>query len=339
MSSGSSVTVRVPAKINLMLAVGALRPDGFHELVTVFQALSLTDDVTVSVSDAPGVEVHGEGAASVPADDTNLAWRAAAAVAARVGRPALLDRLRIVLHKQIPVAGGMAGGSADAAGALLGVAQLWQTGLSSADITLLAAELGSDVPFSLHGGTAVGTGRGDRLLPINSTARFHWVIALSGGSLSTPAVYRRFDDLRDAGELPRRRSHRHVLDAIHSGDPAELATVLRNDLQPAALSLEPDLHDTLTAGADAGALAGLVSGSGPTCVFLCADEPHAAEVASRLLRSGTCRDVRVAHGPVPGATVLTPTVLTPDVLSPEEVPPTTVLQADSTPRPVRKVVP
>ncbi|WP_370942253.1 4-(cytidine 5'-diphospho)-2-C-methyl-D-erythritol kinase [Amycolatopsis sp. cg5] len=299
-----SVTVRVPAKINLVLAVGPLRQDGFHELVTVYQALSLADEVTIRSADRPEMRVFGEGARSIPVDGDNLAWRAAAALARHQGWRGREHELHIVLRKRIPVAGGMAGGSADAAGTLLALAELWETGLDRATLSKIAADLGSDVPFTLHGGTAIGTGRGERLLAIDAPARFHWAIALSDGGLATPAVYSRLDDLRAAGATPSARSHQEVLDALHSGSPAALASVLRNDLQIAALSLRPELQATLDSGLRAGALAGIVSGSGPTCVFLCQDQPQANEVASRLRRSGACRDTLVAHGPVPGATAL-----------------------------------
>jgi 4-diphosphocytidyl-2-C-methyl-D-erythritol kinase len=294
------VTVRVPAKINLHLAVGGVREDGFHDLVTLFHAVSLFDEVSVSVSDAPGIDVHGEGVTEVPADETNLAWRAVQVLSERAGRD---PDVRLVLRKGIPVAGGMAGGSADAAGALVALTSLWKLDLSRDELAESAAALGSDVTFALYGGTALGTGRGERIVPVLSRHTQHWVIALHRGGLSTPAVYRELDRLRGATE-PTERPVEPVLEAIAGGDPRQLALSLGNDLQAAAVSMMPDLRRTLRAGVDAGALAGVVSGSGPTCAFLCADADAAVEVAAELAGAGVCRTVRIAHGPVPGARIV-----------------------------------
>ncbi|RJK97855.1 4-(cytidine 5'-diphospho)-2-C-methyl-D-erythritol kinase [Vallicoccus soli] len=296
-----SVTVRVPAKVNLQLAVGAARPDGYHELVSVFHAVSLHDDVTVAPSDALRVVVEGEEAAGVPADETNLAARAVLLLAGRLGREA--DVL-VHLRKGIPAAGGMAGGSADAAGALLAADALWGAGLERAELLELAAELGSDVPFALVGGTAVGLGRGERLTPALARGHFEWVLALAEEGLSTPAVYAEADRLRAGRVLPEPRPSERLMAALRAGDPVALARALENDLQPAAASLAPGLHATLQAGEDGGALGGVVSGSGPTCAFLAADAEAADELAGALLDSGTCRAVRRAHGPVAGARVV-----------------------------------
>ncbi len=299
------VTVRVPAKVNLHLAVGNLRWDGYHELVTVFQALSISDEVTVAVTDDPGVQVYGEGAGTVPTDRGNLAWRAVLLLADHVGRrPAV----RVMLRKAIPVAGGMAGGSADAAGTLVALAGLWRLDLSRDELARLAAGLGSDVPFALCGGTALGTGRGESLVPVLARHTFHWVIALDHRGLSTADVYQELDRLR-AQNSPAQAPHRlgdaePLLEALASGDPRRLALLLGNDLQAAAVSLRPTLRRTLRAGVEAGSLAGIVSGSGPTCAFLCTDADSAVRVAAELAGAGVCRTVRVANGPVPGARVV-----------------------------------
>jgi 4-diphosphocytidyl-2-C-methyl-D-erythritol kinase len=295
------VTVRVPAKVNLHLSVGDVRPDGYHELVTVFQALSLTDEVTVAVTEDPGVEVYGEGEGSVPTGANNLAWKAAQALAAHVGKADGESKVRVVLRKGIPVAGGMAGGSADAAATLVGLASLWKLDISRDELAGIAAKLGSDVPFALYGGTALGTGRGEQLVPVLSRHTFHWVLAFDQRGLSTPRVFGELDRLREEGNPPRIGSHTPVVEALASGDPRQLALLLGNDLQAAAVSLRPGLRRTLRAGVNAGALAGTVSGSGPTCAFLCADAQSAVEVAAELSGAGVCRTVRVAHGPVPGA--------------------------------------
>jgi 4-diphosphocytidyl-2-C-methyl-D-erythritol kinase len=298
------VTVRVPAKVNLHLAVGDRRRDGYHDLTTVFQALSLTDEVVVAAADEPGVEVTGDSAAMVPSGPDNLAWRAVETLAEYVGRDLAETRIRVLIRKAIPVAGGMAGGSADAAATLVGLAALWRLDIGRDELATVAAQLGSDVPFMLHGGTALGTGRGEQLVPVLTRHTFHWVIALDRGGLSTPDVFGELDRLRGEGRPSRGGDVEPVLEALASGDPRQLALLLGNDLQAAAVSLRPSLRRTLRAGVAAGALAGLVSGSGPTCAFLCLDGESAVRVAAELAGAGVCRTVRVAQGPVPGARVV-----------------------------------
>ncbi|MDT0346991.1 4-(cytidine 5'-diphospho)-2-C-methyl-D-erythritol kinase [Streptomyces litchfieldiae] len=296
-----SVTVRVPAKVNVQLAVGGPRPDGFHDLANVFLAVGMYDHVTATPADALTISCAGPGAEDVPLDAGNLAARAAALLAARHGR-----RPDVHLHidKDIPVAGGMAGGSADAAAALLACDTLWGTATPRDELLALCAELGSDVPFSMVGGAALGRGRGERLTPLPVSGTFHWVFALADGGLSTPAVYRECDRLRGDRPVPEPEAAPALLAALRDGDAARLATAVANDLQPAALSLRPALADTLAAGALAGALAGLVSGSGPTCAFLTDGAESAAALAAALVAGGTCRAARATTGPVPGATTL-----------------------------------
>lgn len=296
-----SVTVRVPAKVNVQLAVGAARPDGFHDLANVFLAVGLHDEVTVTPADELRVTCEGPDADQVPLDMTNLAARAAIALA---GRRGIEPAVHIHIAKDIPVAGGMAGGSADGAGALLACDALWQAGASRAELLAICAELGSDVPFSLVGGAALGTGRGEQLRTLEVGGTFHWVFAMAGRGLSTPAVFREFDRLAKGVGIPEPVASEELLRALAKGDPDALAAAVSNDLQPAALSLFPELADTLAAGTAAGALAALVSGSGPTTAFLARDPESAAEVAETLRGSGTCRTVRTASGPAAGATVL-----------------------------------
>ncbi|SNS46265.1 4-(cytidine 5'-diphospho)-2-C-methyl-D-erythritol kinase [Rhodococcoides kyotonense] len=298
----SPVVVRAPSKVNLHLSVGDLREDGYHELTTVFQALSLSDEVSVVPATSLRVSVRGENASEVPTDERNLVWKAAALLADTVGREPLVD---ITIDKGIPVAGGMAGGSTDAAATLVALNALWELDLSREELTDLASKLGSDVPFVLHGGTAVGTGRGEKLLPVLSRNTFHWVLALAKGGLQTPAVFRELDELRAKGSPPRIGGPDELMHALASGDAQALAPLLGNDLQAAAVSLLPQLRRTLRAGVTAGALAGIVSGSGPTCAFLCADSESAVAVGAELSGAGVCRTVRVASGPVPGARVVT----------------------------------
>ncbi|VEG57507.1 4-diphosphocytidyl-2-C-methyl-D-erythritol kinase [Mycolicibacterium aurum] len=299
-----SVTVRVPGKVNLYLDVGDRRDDGYHELTTVFHAVSLLDEVTVRNADALSLEMSGEGADSLPADHRNLAWRAAELMAEHVGRA---PDVEISIEKTIPVAGGMAGGSADAAAVLVAMNSLWELGVPRRDLHALAAQLGSDVPFALHGGTALGTGRGEELATVLARNTFHWVLAFSPGGLSTAKVFAEIDRLRaeeDRTLPPRLESPDPVLAALASGDAKQLAGLLGNDLQPAALSLDPALRRTLRAGVDAGALAGVVSGSGPTCAFLCTSAGAAIDIGTELAGAGVCRTVRVASGPVQGARVV-----------------------------------
>lgn len=296
-----SVTVRVPGKVNLYLAVGDRRDDGYHELTTVFHAVSLFDEVTVRTADVMSLDVVGEGAGELPVDERNLAWQAAELLADHVGRA---PDVAITIDKAIPVAGGMAGGSADAAAVLVAVNTLWEQGVPRRDLHALAAQLGSDVPFALHGGTALGTGRGEELTTVLARNTFHWVLAFGTGGLSTAKVFAEIDDLRAAGNPPRLAEVEPVLAALAAGDAAELAPLLGNELQAAALSLDPDLRRTLRAGTAAGALAGVVSGSGPTCAFLCASAAAALDVGAELAGAGVCRTVRVASGPVHGARVV-----------------------------------
>ncbi|MEU9089840.1 4-(cytidine 5'-diphospho)-2-C-methyl-D-erythritol kinase [Streptomyces sp. NPDC048428] len=298
-----SVTVRVPAKVNVQLAVGAARPDGFHGLANVFLAVGLYDDVTVTPADGLRVTCSGPDAAQVPLDASNLAARAAAALAERHG---IAPDVHIHIAKDIPVAGGMAGGSADAAGALLACDALWSTGATREELLAICAELGSDVPFSLVGGAALGVGRGEQLTPVEVGGTFHWVFAVADGGLSTPAVYREFDRLTAGTQVPEPTASAALMEALRAGDPVALAAALSNDLQAPALSLRPSLAGTLAAGTAAGALAALVSGSGPTTAFLTEDEASARKVADALTASGTCRTARIAASPAPGATIQRP---------------------------------
>jgi 4-diphosphocytidyl-2-C-methyl-D-erythritol kinase len=299
----TAVTVRVPAKVNVQLAVGGRRPDGFHDLANVFLAVGLHDHVTAAPADELRITAAGRDTASVPLDASNLAARAAVALAARHG---VAPHVHLHIDKDIPVAGGMAGGSADAAAALLACDTLWGLGTGRDVLLEICAELGSDVPFSLVGGAALGTGRGDVLTPLEVGGEFHWVFVAADGGLSTPAVYQECDRLRresgagdGVAELAAPAAAPALLAALRAGDAYALAAALHNDLQEAALSLRPDLARTLSAGTAAGALAGIVSGSGPTVAFLAPDADTATKIAATL---GVA--ARVAPSPAPGATVV-----------------------------------
>lgn len=300
-SFAKSVTAVVPAKVNLGLVVGPLRADGFHELATVYQAVSIYDHVTVTRRPAGSgvrISVTGPEAEAVPTDDTNLAWQAAQVVAAEADVDA---DVHIAIDKKIPVAGGMAGGSADAAGALLACDILWRASLHKERMTELAAELGSDVPFLLHGGTAMGTGRGENITSAMVRGTYHWVFAISDRGLSTPRVYAECDRLRTGAKVSDAEVPAPLMEALLAGDAARVGTELVNDLQPAAISLRPELDLVLEIGIDAGALGAIVSGSGPTCAFLVADDEAALDLAVSLSASGLCSGVARAEGPVAGA--------------------------------------
>ncbi|MGY1842307.1 4-(cytidine 5'-diphospho)-2-C-methyl-D-erythritol kinase [Modestobacter sp. SYSU DS0875] len=307
LAGNGAVSARAPAKINVHLGVGPLRPDGFHELETVFLAVSLFDTVTVRPGDGLSLSLRGEGseagrgAGTVPTDRGNLVWQAAELLARHAGvRP----DAHLEIDKSIPAAAGLAGGSADAAAALVALDALWGTHATRGDLTRLAAELGSDVPFSLLGGVALGTGRGEQLSPVLARRRWDWVLGIAGDGLSTPTVYRELDALRDAGAVPGSGAEagtEPVIAALRSGPPSALAAVLGNDLQAPALRLRPELGRALRAASEAGARAALVSGSGPTVAALAEDEDAAVALAAELAGAGVFRTVRAVHGPVPGA--------------------------------------
>jgi 4-diphosphocytidyl-2-C-methyl-D-erythritol kinase len=298
-----SVTVRVPAKINLHLGVGSLRADGFHELRTVFHAVSLYDEVTIQANEDDGLDVVvlGEHEAGVPLDEDNLALRAVRAVAEHAGVPASAT---VTLRKGIPVGGGLAGGSADAAAALVAADELWSAGLGRAGLGELAAELGSDVAFLLSGGTALGTGRGEHVSPVLTSGDYHWVLAVAETGLSTPAVYAELDRQRGGHDVDEASPAEGVLAALRAGDVVALGRSLRNDLQPAALQLRPQLARVLDVGRELGAAGGIVSGSGPTVALLARTRGDAVRIASSLAGYDVCRSVRRASGPVPGARIV-----------------------------------
>ncbi|OAH61000.1 4-diphosphocytidyl-2C-methyl-D-erythritol kinase [Dietzia cinnamea] len=341
-----AVTAVAPAKINLHLGVGDARPDGYHDLLTVYRAVDMWERITVSfIGDGPGpgaggrggafgavargagpddeITVTGPGAPQVPTDRTNLAARAVDLLREEAGSDA---RIAIRIHKGVPVAGGMAGGSADAAAALVATDRLLGLGLGRAALEERAARLGSDVPFCVRGGTALGTGRGEKLATLlHARAEQHVVVALADGGLSTPTVFAELDRLRAeradpkgaeradpegaarvsaVRPLPRAGGVEPLVEALGGDDPAAVAALLANDLEPAALSLRPALRRTLRTGQEAGALHGMVSGSGPTCLFFCSDRDHAIAVAAEISESGVAREVRVTRGPVGGAHII-----------------------------------
>ncbi len=295
---------RAPAKVNLQLSVGPLQDDGFHDLVTVFHAVALFDDVHAMAAE-PGagisLSVTGVQRDLVPLDSTNLAWRAAQALANHAG---VDPDVHLRITKGIPVAGGMAGGSADAAAALVACDSLWGLRTPRAELMEIAATLGSDVPFGLHGGTAIGTGRGEILTPVLTRSSFWWVFALAEGGLSTPAVYAECDRLRAGSAVAAPMLSGPLMSALRSGDASEVAKNLSNDLERAAVSLRPSLSRVLGLGEEYAALRAIVSGSGPTCAFLARDGEHALDLSVALSSAGLCRTVVRASGPVSGAALV-----------------------------------
>jgi 4-diphosphocytidyl-2-C-methyl-D-erythritol kinase len=296
-----SVTVRVAAKVNVALSVGPRRPDGFHDLATLFHAVSLYDEVVARSAEDFSVTAEGVGSEQVPRDDSNLAMQAAQTLAAYSG---VTSGAGLHIRKEIPVAAGMAGGSADAAGALVACDALWGTGLGRPELAILAARVGSDVPFALMGGTALGTGRGERLTPAMVGGVFHWVLAMSDHGLAAPAVYAKLDELRSNRSIPAPGVAPDVLAALRTADADALGRLLDNDLQEAACALAPELTAILEAGRGFGALGAIVSGSGPTCAFLVRDVEHGIDLAVGLSSAQLAADVRRVTGPVSGPRIV-----------------------------------
>jgi len=299
-----SVTVRVPAKVNLQLSVGPRESDGYHQLVTVFQAISIFDEVTVKIGEqASGINltVSGDQVHGVPTDSSNLVVKAAELIANKFEID--ID-VSIDIKKSIPVAGGMAGGSADAAAAIVAIDELYSLDMTREEMHSIASQLGSDVPFLLSGGTAIGQGRGDQLTAALSRGTYHWVLALSSVGLSTPAVYSECDRLRQGLDISEPQISDALMQALLTADPSNVGKLLVNDLQPAACSLRPALRLILDVGQEYGALGAIVSGSGPTVAFLVSDEEHGLDLAVALSASGVVGSVTRAFGPVHGAKVI-----------------------------------
>ncbi|KAB3523060.1 4-(cytidine 5'-diphospho)-2-C-methyl-D-erythritol kinase [Corynebacterium zhongnanshanii] len=306
-----SVTAVAHGKVNLHLSVGDVRPDGYHELTTIFQSLNLREQVRLSApepGEEPQLTVEGHSAHLVPTDSSNLAWRAVELLAQRRGRyrgqyhaddaPAFPH---IHITKEVPVAGGMAGGSADAAAALRAGVEYFGMDIDQRELMGMAATLGADVPFCLLGGTALGTGKGEELVNVPTRGQYHWAIATDKRGLSTPTVFAKLDEQRAAKDMPRAGAPDGVMQALLSGDPHRLGALLANDLQAPAISLMPSLRETLAQAAEAGAIAAIVSGSGPTIAMLCESEEHAVDVATAVAVSGTASATAVTSSPGVGA--------------------------------------
>lgn len=306
MTTSPRVHARAPGKLNVYFEVGAVQDDGYHDVASVYQAVSLYEDVWAEPADDFTMTVTGSvDVSGVPVDDRNLALRAARLVAARIGHT---GGVHLDVVKNVPVAGGMGGGSADAAAALVACDALWGAELGTAELHRMAARLGADVPFALMGGTAVGVGRGDQLSAALARGRVDWILVTRIDGLSTPEVYARLDVLRaqsapDIAPPPAPPEvDPAVLQALRAGDAARLAGSVRNDLQAAAIDLQPGLGEVLELGHRSGAAAGIVSGSGPTLAFL-ADGPASALDLQVTLSAAGHEAIHV-HGPVAGARVV-----------------------------------
>lgn len=284
--------------------MGAPQSDGYHPVVTIYQAISLYDEVKARPAPAGemSIRVTGEGDDVVPLDDTNLAMQAAALLAKR---HSVTEGVALSIHKTIAVAGGLAGGSADAAGALIACEALWGLGVGREELGDLGATLGSDVPFCLLGGNAIGTGRGEALSPVLARGSYEWVLAYADAGLPTPQVYSELDRVRGPAGVSAPELSQTLMSALRTGDPYAVGPALHNDLEPAAVRLRPTLRRTLAVGEEYGALGSMISGAGPTCLFLASDEGHAIDLAVALSSSGLCRSVQRATGPVPGARLVT----------------------------------
>ena len=321
-ASDRAVSVSAPGKVNLFLALGAARPDGYHPLNTIFAQIGLSETVTVTQlqslattapqpaplatavpaqSDSAPVAQTGDPRielaltcpdSNVPLDHTNLAYRAAQAVAQQAAQRGLATPdVHILLDKAVPVAGGMAGGSADAAATLKACNEFWQVGLSLEELAQLGAQLGADVPFGLYGGVALGTGRGDLIEPLKAApGPYYWTFALQDKGLSTAAVFKHFDatvQAPPAADMPPEQ----LLAALEAGDVAEVSRYIRNDLQATAIDLRPELGQLIDLAKKAGALAAMVSGSGPTVAALSASRAVAERVAQCWRTTPFCDQV------------------------------------------------
>jgi 4-diphosphocytidyl-2-C-methyl-D-erythritol kinase len=296
-----SVTVRVPGKVNVYLGVGPREFSGYHELATIFQSVNVYDEITVSQASELKISVSGRYTEGVPTDSGNLAWQAAELVARACGED---SNIHIEIDKSIPIAAGMAGGSADAAATLVACDAFWNAGIPREQLDAMAGQLGSDVPFMLHGGCALGVGRGDVLSPVMTRGVFHWVFATFDDGLSTAQIYAKIDDMRGLDFELDPAVPTELLGALTRGDAPALGRLLHNDLQAAAIAAKSKLGDILEAGLELGALGSLISGSGPTCAFLARDESSAIDLVVALKATGLVDHVFHAHGPVHGARVI-----------------------------------
>lgn len=280
-----------PGKVNLFFKVGPIKDDGFHDVASLYLAVDLRETVTAQISTDYSVKVSGSlgdfQLLGVPTDESNLVVKVAKQIKAEAGTTEAIN-VALGIDKHVPVAGGMGGGSADAAAALVAVNELLRAGLPAERLHEIAATLGSDVPFALAGGAAIGVGKGDVLTTVDGVAPIHLVLILDDQGLSTPQVYKRLDELRAAREehTESPEINRNIIRALQNGNPFEIAELLHNDLEEAAISLRPDLKIKMTTALQHGAIRTMVSGSGPTVLALAASEVAAMQIARSLTELG-----------------------------------------------------
>ncbi|HEY7875554.1 MAG TPA: 4-(cytidine 5'-diphospho)-2-C-methyl-D-erythritol kinase, partial [Actinomycetota bacterium] len=275
----STTRFRTNAKVNLFLRVLGKRVDGYHEVETILQVIRLTDDIEVELTDTGRVEIAMEwvdgGTGALPTEEENLIRRAADRL---TEAGAAHDGIRVTVDKRIPIGAGLGGGSGNAAGALVVLSELWGLELERDRLREMAAEVGSDVPYCIEGGTALATARGENLTPLPSPETMWFVLGITDEPMMTRDVYEAWDDLPAADEV----SSAVMTMALGAGDVEEVASLLHNDLEPAVFMLKPELEKKKELITDAGALGACLSGSGPTLYGLARDEDHARAIAAQL---------------------------------------------------------
>jgi 4-diphosphocytidyl-2-C-methyl-D-erythritol kinase len=267
------------AKVNLFLRVLGKRVDGYHEVETILQVIRLGDDIQVQTTNTGRVEIVMEwvdgGRGVLPTEDENLITLAAGRL---IALWASHDGIKVRVRKRIPIGAGLGGGSGNAAGALVVLSELWAMGLERDRLKELAAEVGSDVPYCIEGGTALATARGENLTPLPSPETMWFVLGITDEPLLTRDVYDAWDELPAAEEV----SSAVMTMALGAGDAEEVASLLHNDLEPAVFRLKPELEKKKELLIDGGALGACLSGSGPTMYGLASDEEHARRIASQV---------------------------------------------------------
>jgi len=273
------IRIRTHAKVNLFLRVMGLRADGFHEVETILHGIKLADDIVFHVTDTRTIEVDMQVAddvdGDIPAVEANLVHAAATLL---VDRGARNEGIHIQVTKRIPMGAGLGGGSGNAAGALVLLNEIWESGFQDADMAELAASIGSDVPYCIGGGTALAKGRGEQLTRLPGPPDLNLVVGISNPPLRTTDVYAAWDTHGTPSEV----NSAPITMALGLGDPRDIASLLHNDLEPVAFTLRPELEDKKKSLLDAGALGASLSGSGPTLFAIASDESHALSIAARI---------------------------------------------------------
>ena len=293
-STGTEALVRARfrtySKVNLFLRVVGRRPDGYHEIESIFHGISLSDEIDITITDGDDIEVEMDvergSDRAAPRIEENLAYLAARAL---VDRGLEATGVRIHITKRIPIGAGLGGGSGNAAGVLVALNELWKGALGADVLGEVGASVGSDVPYCLTGGTVLASGRGERLSSLPSPSDMHLVLGVSREPLLTRDVYERWDELAfdaEVGSAP-------MTLALGAGDPREVAELLHNDLEPAAFSLRPELEELKKVISSAGALGAGLTGSGPTLFGIAEDDEHARDIASKI--EDRFDDVVVVH--------------------------------------------